>query len=125
MTETTYTNSAYGPENGVIQFGSFGSWLFDIALRLAQGGESIDSAQDREPVKRLAEPFRVSDFACLRRSAFAQAGASNLLNQSPAPLHTPGGCFQKAPSFGRGFLTLARNRLCSSLTSPYLERSLP
>ncbi len=25
--------------------------------RLAQGGESFDSAQDREPVERLVEPF--------------------------------------------------------------------
>jgi hypothetical protein len=35
---------------------------FDIALRLAQGGESFDFAQDREPVERLAEPFCISNF---------------------------------------------------------------
>jgi len=29
---------------------------------LAQGGESFDFAQDREPVERLAEPFRISSF---------------------------------------------------------------
>jgi hypothetical protein len=26
---------------------------------LAQGGESFDSAQDREPVERLVEPFEI------------------------------------------------------------------
>ena len=31
--------------------------------------------------------------------------ASNLANQSRDPLHTPRGCFLKAPSFGRGFFT--------------------
>jgi hypothetical protein len=27
---------------------------------LAHGGESFDFAQDREPVERLVEPFRIS-----------------------------------------------------------------
>ena len=45
---------------------SFGHWdlpfdLFDLEAldRLAQGGESFDSAQDREPVERLVEPFDI------------------------------------------------------------------
>jgi len=47
-------------------FGSLeiGIWIlpfdsFDLEAldRLAQGGESFDSAQDREPVERLVEPF--------------------------------------------------------------------
>jgi hypothetical protein len=29
----------------------------DLPFDLAQGGESFDSAQDREPVERLVEPF--------------------------------------------------------------------
>ena len=47
-------------------FGSLeiGIWIlpfdsFDLEAldRLVQGGESFDSAQDREPVERLVEPF--------------------------------------------------------------------
>jgi hypothetical protein len=34
----------------------------DLPFDLAQGGESFDSAQDREPAERLVEPFRASDF---------------------------------------------------------------
>jgi hypothetical protein len=34
--------------------------ILDLPFDLAQGGESFDSAQDREPVERLVEPFRVS-----------------------------------------------------------------
>jgi hypothetical protein len=30
-----------------------------FTLRLAQGGESFDFAQDREPVERLVEPFDI------------------------------------------------------------------
>jgi len=33
------------------------NWNLEFALRLAQGGESFDFAQDREPVERLVEPF--------------------------------------------------------------------
>jgi hypothetical protein len=33
---------------------------FDLPFDLAQGGESFDFAQDREPVERLVEPFRAS-----------------------------------------------------------------
>jgi hypothetical protein len=29
----------------------------DLPFDLAQGGESFDAAQDREPVERLVEPF--------------------------------------------------------------------
>ena len=31
----------------------------DLPFDLAQGGESFDSAQDREPVERLVEPFDI------------------------------------------------------------------
>jgi hypothetical protein len=30
-----------------------------LPFDLAQGGESFDSAQDREPVERLVEPFEI------------------------------------------------------------------
>ena len=33
-----------------------------LPFDLAQGGESFDFAQDREPVERLVEPFRASCF---------------------------------------------------------------
>ena len=31
----------------------------DLSFDWAQGGESFDSAQDREPVERLVEPFDI------------------------------------------------------------------
>ena len=34
---------------------NFGYW--NLPFDLAQGGESLDFAQDREPVERLVEPF--------------------------------------------------------------------
>jgi hypothetical protein len=37
----------------------------NLPFDLAQGGESFDSAQDREPVERLVEPFRASDLGFL------------------------------------------------------------
>jgi len=40
-------------------------WYFchsNLPFGWAQGGESLDFAQDREPVERLVEPFRVSCF---------------------------------------------------------------
>ena len=61
----------------------------------------FDFAQGGEPV----EPFRVSDFACLRRSGFAQAGASKLTNQSKGFVCTLMESFLKALSFGWGFFT--------------------
>jgi hypothetical protein len=33
----------------------------DLPFGLAQGGESFDSAQDREPVERLVEPFGICE----------------------------------------------------------------
>jgi hypothetical protein len=36
---------------------NFGHW--NIPFDLAQGGESFDFAQDREPVERLVEPFGI------------------------------------------------------------------
>jgi hypothetical protein len=42
----------------------FGTWNFghcDLPFDFAQGGESFDSAQDREPVERLVEPFDIWD----------------------------------------------------------------
>jgi hypothetical protein len=35
----------------------FGHWC--LPFDLAQGGESFDFAQDREPVERLVEPFEI------------------------------------------------------------------
>jgi hypothetical protein len=32
-----------------------------LPFDLAQGGESFDAAQDREPVERLVEPFDICD----------------------------------------------------------------
>jgi hypothetical protein len=37
---------------GILNFGHC-----DLPIDLAQGGESFDFAQDREPVERLVEPF--------------------------------------------------------------------
>ena len=34
--------------------------ISNLPFGFAQGGESFDSAQDREPVERLVEPFRIS-----------------------------------------------------------------
>jgi len=41
---------------GILNFGHC-----DLPFDLAQGGESFDSAQDREPVERLVEPFGFCD----------------------------------------------------------------
>ena len=43
-------------------FGHLGFGHSRLPFDLAQGGESFDFAQDHEPVERLVEPFRVSDF---------------------------------------------------------------
>jgi hypothetical protein len=61
--------SAQSPQRG-LEFGiliriCFEHWkirILDLPFDLAQGGESFDSAQDREPVERLVEPFRISCF---------------------------------------------------------------
>ncbi|MCK5487302.1 MAG: hypothetical protein KAI86_13880, partial [Desulfobacterales bacterium] len=37
----------------------FDSFDLEALDRLAQGGESFDTAQDREPVERLVEPFEI------------------------------------------------------------------
>ena len=39
----------------------FDSFDLEALDRLAQGGESFDFAQDREPVERLVEPFGICD----------------------------------------------------------------
>ena len=39
---------------GILNFGHC-----DLTFGLAQGCESFDSAQDREPVERLVEPFGI------------------------------------------------------------------
>jgi hypothetical protein len=41
--------------------GLFRRWIghCDLSFDLAQGGESFDSAQDREPVERPVEPFEI------------------------------------------------------------------
>jgi hypothetical protein len=41
---------------GILNFGHC-----DLPFDLAQGGESFDSAQDREPVERLVEPFGICE----------------------------------------------------------------
>ena len=41
---------------GILNFGHC-----DLPFDLAQGGESFDFAQDREPVERLVEPFVICD----------------------------------------------------------------
>ena len=41
---------------GILNFG-----LCDLPFDLTQGSESLDFAQDREPVERLAEPFGMCD----------------------------------------------------------------
>jgi hypothetical protein len=38
-------------------FGSLKFRIWILPFDLAQGGESFDTAQDREPVERLVEPF--------------------------------------------------------------------
>jgi hypothetical protein len=40
----------------------FDSFDLEALDRLAQGGESFDTAQDREPVERLVEPFAICVF---------------------------------------------------------------
>ena len=48
----------------VIITGRFGYLNFghcNLPFDLAQGGESFDFAQDREPVERLVEPFDIGD----------------------------------------------------------------
>jgi hypothetical protein len=46
-----------------------------LPFDFAQGGESFDSAQDRELVERPVEPFRISDFVL--RISFIKAGTSS------------------------------------------------
>jgi hypothetical protein len=41
-------------------FGHLDFGNLNLPFDLAQGGESFDSAQDREPAERLVEPFRIS-----------------------------------------------------------------
>jgi hypothetical protein len=45
-----------------IGFGHLDFGNLKLPFDLAQGGESFDSAQDREPVERLVEPFGISIF---------------------------------------------------------------
>jgi len=40
-------------------FWSLNIVICDLPFDLAQGGESFDVAQDREPVERLVEPFGI------------------------------------------------------------------
>ena len=48
----------------------------NLPFDLAQGGESFDAAQNREPVERLVEPFRISNLV-LRISGLAGEGGSS------------------------------------------------
>jgi len=47
----------------------------NLPFNLAQGGESFDSAQDREPVERLVEPFRISILGFRIFSTLGRRGA--------------------------------------------------
>jgi hypothetical protein len=47
------------PERQVQGFGHLNFGNSNLPFDLAQGGESLDPAQDREPVERLVEPFRI------------------------------------------------------------------
>ncbi len=42
-------------------FGSLDIEICNLPFDFAQGGESFDLAQDREPVERLVEPFGICD----------------------------------------------------------------
>jgi len=42
-------------------FGSLNFGYWNLPFDMAQGGESFDFAQDREPVERLVEPFDIWD----------------------------------------------------------------
>jgi hypothetical protein len=44
-----------------VRFGTLNFDHCDLPFDLAQGGESFDFAQDREPAERLVEPFGVCD----------------------------------------------------------------
>ena len=46
------------PEHDLHCFEHLKIMILDLPFDLAQGGESFDSAQDRELVERLVEPFR-------------------------------------------------------------------
>ena len=50
MTKTFQDKTLFG-------FSNFGNW--NLPFDLAQGGESFDFAQDREPAERLVEPFAI------------------------------------------------------------------
>jgi hypothetical protein len=50
------TNKIKSQLFGILNFGHC-----DLPFDLAQGGESFDSAQDREPAERLVEPFGICD----------------------------------------------------------------
>ncbi len=43
----------------VESFGILNLGYWNLPFDRAQGGESFDSAQDREPVERLVEPFEI------------------------------------------------------------------
>jgi hypothetical protein len=60
---------------GILNFGHC-----DLPFDLAQGGESFDSAQDREPAERLVEPFGICDLL------FGIFGHPIVLALSPLPL---------------------------------------
>jgi hypothetical protein len=53
----------------------FDSFDHEALDRLAQGGESFDSAQDREPVERLVEPFGIW-YLCFGISGLSGLGSN-------------------------------------------------
>ncbi len=55
----------------------FDSFDLEALDRRAQGGESFDFAQDREPVERLVEPFEI---------CFLVLGVFSALTRNPQPV---------------------------------------
>ena len=62
MTETGSRSGPLRMSGAQTGFGHLDFGPSILPFDLAQGGESFDSAQDRELVERLVEPFRVSNF---------------------------------------------------------------
>ena len=63
-----------GPTTSVTgRFGHLYLVYCGLPFDFAQGGESFDFAQDREPAERLVEPFRVSYFVLPRPPAVGKS----------------------------------------------------
>jgi hypothetical protein len=60
MTQTNRSTRTLEVGSAQRGFGHLDFGYLILPFDLAQGGESFDFAQDREPVERQVEPFRVS-----------------------------------------------------------------